>query len=136
MNYYKILGLDQSCSQEDVKKAYKKLAIKYHPDKNNGNDEQFKKITEAYEVLSDPEQRRHYDNPVPKGIILRHQNPFEMFNQMFHQFNAMEQAMNRGFPNGGEFVTKTTRIVNGKKTVITERMGPDGTIHRQVVTMN
>lgn len=131
MEYYKILGIDKSCSQEDVKKAYKKLAIKYHPDKNNGDDEQFKKITEAYEVLSDPEQRQRYDNPHQNRIMLRHQNPFEMFQHMFHQFNTMEQAMNRGF------VTKTTtRIVNGKKTIIRERMGPDGTIHRQVVTMN
>jgi len=62
-NYYKILGLEKRASQEDIKKAYRKLAFKYHPDKNKDADaiEKFREITEAYEVLIDPQKRAHYD---------------------------------------------------------------------------
>lgn len=63
-DYYKILGVSKSASQDEIKKAYRKLAIKYHPDKNAGNkeaEEQFKEIGEAYEVLRDPEKRKKYD---------------------------------------------------------------------------
>jgi DnaJ-class molecular chaperone len=62
-DYYNILGINKDASQDDIKKAYKKLALKTHPDKNNGNDTEFKKINEAYETLSDPNKRNQYDNP-------------------------------------------------------------------------
>ena len=64
IDYYKILGVDKSASQDDVKKAYKKLARKYHPDlKPNDPDahRKFQEINEANEVLSDPEKRKKYD---------------------------------------------------------------------------
>jgi curved DNA-binding protein len=64
-DYYKILGIDKNASSEDIKKAYRKLALKYHPDKNPGNkeaEEKFKKMSEAYAVLSDPEKRKQFDN--------------------------------------------------------------------------
>ncbi|HAF61045.1 MAG TPA: hypothetical protein DCK95_01830 [Anaerolineaceae bacterium] len=63
-DYYKILGVEKNATAEDIKKAYRKLAMKYHPDKNPGNkqaEEKFKEINEANEVLSDPEKRAHYD---------------------------------------------------------------------------
>lgn len=63
-DYYKILGVEKSATQDEIKKAYRKLAMKYHPDRNSGNktaEEKFKEITEANEVLSDPDKRKKYD---------------------------------------------------------------------------
>ncbi len=63
-DYYKILGVSKNASPDEIKKAFRKLALKYHPDKNKGNkeaEERFKEINEAYAVLSDPEKRKQYD---------------------------------------------------------------------------
>src|SRR6476619_3414036 len=62
-DYYKVLGVDKKASQEDIKKAYRKLARQYHPDTNKdaGAEERFKQISEAYDVLGDPEKRKRYD---------------------------------------------------------------------------
>ena len=64
MDYYKILGVDRNATKDDIKKAYRKLALKYHPDRNKDNKEaedKFKKISEAYAVLSDEQKRKQYD---------------------------------------------------------------------------
>jgi len=65
-DYYKELGVSKSASQDEIKKAYRKLALKYHPDRNPSDrkksEERFKKISEAYAVLSDPEKRKQYDS--------------------------------------------------------------------------
>ena len=63
-DYYKILGVEKTATKEEISKAFRKLAVKYHPDKNPNNkaaEEKFKEITEAHEVLSDPEKRKKYD---------------------------------------------------------------------------
>lgn len=63
-DYYEILGLERNASEDDIKKAYRKLAVKYHPDKNPGDktaEEKFKEATEAYEILKDPQKRAQYD---------------------------------------------------------------------------
>jgi len=65
-DYYKILGVNKDASQEEIRKAYKKLALKYHPDRNPGDkkaEEKFKEAAEAYEVLGNKEKREEYDNP-------------------------------------------------------------------------
>ncbi len=63
-DYYKVLGVNKNATQEEIKKAYRKLALKYHPDKNKNNkkaEEKFKEITEAYEILGNSEKRKKYD---------------------------------------------------------------------------
>lgn len=82
-NYYNILELTKNSSQEEIRKAYRKLALKWHPDKNPQNKElaekMFKKITEAYEVLSDPEKRKIYDQFGKNGsneFQMSTRNPF------------------------------------------------------------
>jgi curved DNA-binding protein len=65
MKYYKLLGVNQNASDEEIKKAYRKLAMQYHPDRNQGNkqaEEKFKEISEAYAVLSEPQKRKQYDS--------------------------------------------------------------------------
>ena len=89
-DYYKILGVNKTSSEAEIKKAYKKLAIKWHPDKNLSNKEraeqEFKKITEAYAVLSDKEKKQQYDRFGKAGLNNsgpRQNDPFNMFNSMF-----------------------------------------------------
>ena len=69
-DYYKILGVSKSASEDEIKKAYRKLALKYHPDKNKAKDaeEKFKELAEAYEVLSDKKKRDIYDQVGEEGL--------------------------------------------------------------------
>ena len=63
-DYYEVLGVDKNANEDDIKKAYRKIAIKYHPDRNPGNkeaEEKFKEAAEAYDVLHDPQKRQQYD---------------------------------------------------------------------------
>lgn len=61
-DYYKILGVEKNASAEEIKKSFRKLAAKYHPDKSSGDETKFKDISEAYEVLGDADKRKKYDN--------------------------------------------------------------------------
>ncbi|MEW5876829.1 MAG: molecular chaperone DnaJ [Acidobacteriota bacterium] len=70
-DYYEVLGVSRNATQEEIKKAYRQLALKYHPDRNPGNkeaEEKFKEAAEAYAVLSDPEKRAHYDRFGHAGV--------------------------------------------------------------------
>ena len=63
-DYYEVLGVDKNATEDEIKKAYRTIAIKYHPDRNPGNkeaEEKFKEAAEAYDVLHDPQKRQKYD---------------------------------------------------------------------------
>lgn len=68
--YYTVLELEKNASEEDIKRSYKKLALKYHPDKNPGQEEKFKEISTAYAVLSDPQKKEVYDSYGEEGLTL------------------------------------------------------------------
>ena len=70
-DYYEVLGLEKGASEGDIKKAFRKMAMKYHPDKNPGDkeaEEKFKDINEAYSVLSDPDKKSKYDRFGHAGV--------------------------------------------------------------------
>lgn len=102
---YGDLGISQDASAEEIRKAYRKLAMKHHPDKEGGDEEKFKELSHAYEVLSDDKQRALYDqlgdarySEVANGGggPAEHPSPQEMFQQMFTNFGGF----GFGFPGG------------------------------------
>jgi DnaJ-class molecular chaperone len=94
MDYYSILGVPKGASEADIKKAYRSLAMKHHPDRG-GDQAQFQKIQEAYATLGDTGKRQQYDNPQPQGGGFQfHFNSGDPFADIFSQF---------GFPGGDPF---------------------------------
>lgn len=96
-NYYKTLGVDNNATEEDIKKSYRKLSMKYHPDHNQGDkgaEDTFKKINEAYSVLSDKEKRSQYDNPNPFNELFNGGgfNPFGSMRPRKPDFNAQKNG--------------------------------------------
>lgn len=89
-DYYEILGVQKGVGQDELKRAYRKLAFKYHPDRNKGDEnaaEYFKEATEAYEVLNDPEKRRIYDQFGHDGLKQGgYQRGFSSFEDIFSMF--------------------------------------------------
>ena len=85
MDHYKILELQEDCSKNLIKKQYHKLSKIYHPDKNNGDDENFKKIKESYDILSDDEKRKKYNiQRVFKNVEFTEEE-FELFMNYYQQ---------------------------------------------------
>jgi curved DNA-binding protein len=100
-DYYKILGVDKTASDDEIKKAYRKLAMKYHPDHCKGDDkasaeETFKKISEAYAVLKDKDKRREYDQFGANGFQQRYSQE-----DIFRGFDFNDILREFGFSGGG-----------------------------------
>jgi len=133
--YYNILGLSPGASEADIKKAYKKLAIRYHPDKNKdpGAIENFKQISEAYQILTNPDEHVPQD-PFPGQSFHSHRNPFpgnfrgfmnadDLFRQFFQpHFSATAQpfttfhVFDHQNKNVHNFVSQTNiSVQNGKR---------------------
>tara|TARA_Y200000002_G_scaffold380339_1_gene391589 strand:+ start:875 stop:1705 length:831 start_codon:yes stop_codon:yes gene_type:complete len=127
-NYYQILGLNENANDNEIKKAYKKLAIKYHPDKNPNNkdaEEKFKTICEAYSVLSDKDKKEQYDKFGKQGINSNFRyntevNPNEIFNMFFrsYPFNDFESNLfsnksnnNRSNENRLDVISNGTKVL-------------------------
>jgi molecular chaperone DnaJ len=106
-DYYEVLGVDRSVSQDDIKRAFRKLAFKYHPDRNKEPDaeEKFKEISEAYAVLSDPEKKQQYDMFGHAGISGRYSTEDIFrganFRDIFSEFGFGDDLLSRIF--GGIF---------------------------------
>jgi len=104
-NHYTILGIDNNASSDDIKKAYRKLSLQYHPDRNGGDkikSETYKKITEAYKVLSDENERKKYDlksNPTLSGINIDPSIFMSMFLNPNDGNNILEELEKFTFTN-------------------------------------
>ena len=100
-DYYTTLGVEKSASEQEIKKVYRKLAVKYHPDKNAGDkkaEERFKEISEAYAVLSDKEKKQQYDQFGDSGFHQRYSQE-DIFRGT--DFNDIFREFNMGGGNGG-----------------------------------
>jgi len=155
-DYYEILGLKRTATEDEIKKAYRKLAIKWHPDKNPENQseasEKFKKIGEAYEVLSDPVKRREYDQEYEEGgrfstdpnngrgdsfrrqgsknfsSGFSDQRAFDLFNSFFADFEDFHEMGFVGFGGrlGGAFGIDRMRNVENNRSSGRNREGGFG----------
>ena len=128
MEYYQILGVAKTATVEEIKKAYRKLAVQYHPDKNPGDkqaEEKFKEISEAYAVLSDPEKRQQYDTFGADGFRQRYsqEDIFRNFdlNDILRQF-----GFGGGFRSGGTFHANGFRSGGSPFDAFFGQAGPQG----------
>lgn len=108
MDPYQALGIQKGAPDDEVKKAYRKLALRFHPDKPTGNAEEFKKIQGAYDVLSDPQKRQNFD-----------------------QFGSPDGPQQQGFPGGGNpFDAMFSQMFGGGGNPFGFQQGPRGPVRR------
>ena len=127
-DYYEVLGLQKGASDNDIKKAFRKMAMKYHPDKNPGDkvaEEKFKEIKEAYAVLSDPEKKEKYDRFGHAGVDPNSgfgggaggfggfggfEDIFDMFGGAFGGFGGGSRGRRNNGPRKGSDLQKAVTI--------------------------
>ena len=119
-DYYEVLGIDKNADASAIKKAYRKLAKKYHPDTNKDDpnaEQKFKEVTEAYSVLNDPEKKKLYD-----------QYGMAAFEEGFSEEQARRAAMEEDFPG---FILKTARrVISGTICLASSLEETAGVMHR------
>lgn len=138
MDYYKRLGVNKTASPDEIKKAYKKLAMQHHPDRG-GNQRKFQEINEAYDILKDPQKRKQYDNPQPE-INMNSQNFEDVFSQFFGQRRPMRRNKDVKIACDitlqevatGKDTLAVYRLANGQECSATIRIHP-GVHHGQVI---
>ena len=141
MDYYKILELEEGCTKEEIKKKFRLLCLKYHPDKNNGEDSHFKKINEAYETLYDNEKRKRYNiQRIFKNIEFTEED-YYLLEKYYHQFiNSNEfklmKLLYQSIPDESKqslwrrFKKRNSReIVKSQRTIDITQLHHDETIH-------
>jgi molecular chaperone DnaJ len=155
-DYYELLGVSKGASAEEIKKAYRKKAIQYHPDKNPGDnaaEEKFKQVAHAYEILGDPQKRTTYDQVGSSAFEgggsrpgnfqsnfnfggRNFTNPFDLFNDVFEGFGFQTGTSSRGSNRGSDLrydleITLDDAFNGVEKTLKYRRAGPchecDGT---------
>ena len=150
-DFYEVLGVDKSASEDEIKKAYKKMARKYHPDLNPGDkeaEEKFKEVNEAYEVLSDPDKTARYDQYGHAGVdpnfgaggagfdgSFDFGDLGDIFGSFFGGFGGGGRRTNPNAPQRGESIRQSIAIsfeeaaFGCEKEVTVERMEECGTCH-------
>ena len=119
-NHYSTLGVGKDANQDDIKRAYRKLASQHHPDKG-GDTARFQEIQTAYEVLSDPQKRHQYDNPQPQGFHFNFgqggPDINSIFGQMFGHKFAQQQRSAPNFVRMSLWITLHDVALGGKRPV-------------------
>ncbi len=132
-DYYEILGVSRDASKEEIKQAYRKLALKYHPDRNKSPDaeEKFKKISEAYAVLSDDEKRRVYDMYGHEGVAGKY-TPEDIFKNV--EFDLEDILKDLGFGFGGFSIFE--RIFGRSRNIMDVDVTLEDVLHGRNVDVN
>lgn len=115
-DYYYILGLKQTATTDEIKKAYRKLSLKFHPDKNDGDDfytERFKEIQEAYETLVDSSKRKSYDSLKYNNSTFNQANSGFNFNPDIEYFKSSNQTFEYD-----EEITFSWKTINADKVIL------------------
>ncbi|KAF8505187.1 hypothetical protein JB92DRAFT_2833119 [Gautieria morchelliformis] len=118
-DFYKVLDVDRAASDATIKKAYRRLSRKYHPDKNKdpGAEDKFVEVARAYEVLSDPQKRGVYDRHGEEGLRQheggQHANPFDMFSSFFGGGGPQQQEARRGPTTTSDFEVSLEDMYKG-----------------------
>lgn len=148
MDYYDILNLNDDCSSDEIKKQYRILSKKYHPDKNNGDDTDFKKINEAYETLSNDESRKEYNiKRIFKNIDFTNEEYKLLFSYYDKFINSKEYRLMKLLYNSIPEHVKNTiwdkfkksnlkQIVPKNKSINIELLHENITIHLGVLKEN
>lgn len=113
-NYYDVLGVNKNATQDEIKKAYRNLSKKYHPDRKDGDEEKFKEVNEAYSILGDENKRKEYDNPIINngGWFGGGFNPFGGFGSRMRMYSDIQLQIEISLEEAYNGCKKQVRVNN------------------------